>query len=84
MLRLIYSSFNKHHSSPSYDKNTPKNVWGGIRGVRVIVLGDGQCDPSTNLDVDACISQNANTVRKCLNPTLLLSSMGKNRVDCTL
>ena len=46
-------------------------------GIRVILVGNGYNDPSSNPDVVVSISHWANSVGKGMNPSILPSVMGK-------
>ena len=43
----------------------------------VAIIGNGQCDVSSNLDECVCSSHGANTLGKVMNPTILAPSQGK-------
>ena len=43
----------------------------------VIVVGNGHADTSSNLDEADCISHNANTLGKGMNPIILTPAMSK-------
>ena len=47
---------------------------GGVRGVKVIVVGIGHDDTCSNPD---CISHSTNTLGKGMNPIILPPAMGK-------
>ena len=51
------------------------NFDGGVHGVMVIVVGNGQGDTSSN-EID-CISHSTNTLGKGMNPVILPLAMGK-------
>ena len=51
-------------------------VFGGARGVVVIVVGNEHGDTSSNPGQD-CISHSTNTLRKGMNPIILPPAMGK-------
>ena len=52
--------------------STNNDVSKDNRRVMVIVVGDGQIEPSSNRGRDYCISHSANIVGKDMNPTIFL------------
>ena len=52
-------------------------IFGGARGVIVIVVRNGHGDTSSNLDETDCISHSTNTLGKGMNPIILPPAMGK-------
>ena len=50
---------------------------GGVRGVIVIVVGNGYGDTSSNPDETDFISHSTNTLGKGMNPITLPPAMGK-------
>ena len=52
-------------------------IYGGARGVMVIVAGNGHGDTIQILTETDCISYNTNTFGKCMDPVILPPAMGK-------
>ena len=50
---------------------------GGVRGVMIIIVGNGHSDTSSNLDETDRISHSTNTLGKGMNPIILPPAMGK-------
>ena len=52
-------------------------VYGGDRGVMVIIVGNGHGDTSSNPGETDCISHSTNTLGKGMNPIILPPAIGK-------
>ena len=52
-------------------------LYGGACGVRVIIIGNGHSNQSSNPRWGSCISHGTNTLGKGINPIILALAMGK-------
>ena len=52
-------------------------LYGGARGVMVIIVGNGHGDTSSNPGQANCTSHSTNTLGKGMNPIILPPAMGK-------